>query len=89
MMVILCNSFQEVQDSYDIFVTYLEMNEPGSIKETYDASYCVDTDDKLRYIFIDYRFEQLFLKMDNVDILYMDEFFDGLYDYYYTMIGGY
>lgn len=91
MMVILCNSFQEVQDSYDIFISYLEENEPGSIRETYDSSYCVELEDDMRYIFIDYRFKQLFLKMDNIDIdtLDVDSFFDGLWDYYYTMIGGY
>lgn len=88
MMVILCNSFQDAQDAYDCFVSYLENNELNSIRQTYNSSYCVEIEDNMRYIFTDYRLERLFLKMDDIDIIMLDEFFDGLYDYYYTMIGG-
>lgn len=82
MIVILCNSFEEAQDGYDMFVSFLEENEPWYIRTTYDASYCVETDDDLRYIFVDYRFEALFKTFDNPDVIEMDEFFEGISDLY-------
>lgn len=81
MIVVLCNSFWDVKDAYDCFVTFLEENEPWSIVETYDAAYCVETDDDLRFIFVDYRMQNLFKDM-TPDYIDMVEFFEGLEDYY-------
>lgn len=82
MIVVLCNSFLEVKDAYDCFVTFLEMHEPWSIVKTYDVAYCVETDDNLRYIFVDYRMRNIFKNM-TPDYIDMDKFFEGIEDYYH------
>lgn len=85
MIVILCNSFEEVQDGYDAFVSFLEEYEPFSIKETHNAAYCVDTDDDLRYVFIDYRFEKMFYRFNEpVDTIELEEFFEGIDEFYFS-----
>lgn len=86
MIVILCNSFEDAKDAYDCFVTFLENYEPFSIKRTFNASYCVETDDDLRYIFVDYRFEKLFQQFDTPDYVDMEEFFEGIDEYYFGSI---
>lgn len=75
MIVVLCNSFEEAQFSYDIFVEFLYENHPWNIKHCYDAAYCVEADDDLKYVFVDYRFEHLFDRSDVIDV---DEFFEGI-----------
>lgn len=82
MIVILCNSFQEVEDVYDWFVLFLEEHEPWSIVDTWDAAYCVETDDNLRYIFVDYRMRNLF-KNITPDYIDVDQFLEGIEDYYH------
>ncbi len=81
MIVVLCESFQDAQDAFDIFVQFLEEVEPFSILEVYENCLCVDTDDDLRYVFVDYHLEHEFDKL-TLDILDADEFFEGLEDYY-------
>lgn len=75
MIVVLCNSFEEAQFSYDIFVEFLDENHPWNIKCRHDAAYCVETDDDLKYVFVDYRFEHLFNKSDVIDV---NTFFEGI-----------
>lgn len=79
MIVILCNSFYEAIDSFDIFMEFLNENTPWSIKRVFESSYCVETDDDLKYVFVDYRFESLFDKADCIDV---DQFFEGIGEYY-------
>lgn len=84
MIVILCNSFQDVQDSFDIFMNFLESYEPFSIQKVFEYSYCVETDDDLRYIFVDYRFKNLASTFDDViDYVDSDKFFEGIDEYYF------
>lgn len=82
--VILCEDFEDAQKGFEVFMDYLETFESESIYQVFEYSYCVETDDRIRYIFVDHRFEKLFLNMDkpNIDIIIADEFFDSLYDYY-------
>lgn len=75
MIVILCNSFEEAMDAYDMFLSFLEEFEPFSIRKTYRVCYCVETDDDLRYIFTDYRMEKIFDSPDKIDV---DRFFEGI-----------
>lgn len=82
MIVVLCDSFEQAQDAYDTFVSFLEYVDPWSIRKTYNCSYCVETDDDLRYIFIDYRMRKLFYKICNPDCVDVEEFFQGLEEYY-------
>lgn len=83
MIVILCNSFQEAQDGFDIFMNFLETYEPFSIFKVFESAYCVETDDGLRYIFVDYRFRPLFHKFDNPDEMNLDEFLEGIDEFYF------
>lgn len=83
MIVILCNSFDEAKDGFARFMDFLETYEPLSVSKVFEYSYCVETDDDLRYIFVDYRFKPLFhgfCRPDEVDI---EEFFEGLDRYYF------
>lgn len=86
MIVILCNSFEEAIHCFYIFLEFLEETSVwnSQIKRVFDAAYCIETDDDLKYVFVDYRFEKLFDKADCIDV---DEFFEGIdndlndYDY--------
>lgn len=80
MIVVLCNSFEDSKKAFEIFLNYLNW-ECCVIKENYEACYCVETDDDLRYIFIDYRMKNIFDKM-TPDFLDVEEFFEGLPNYY-------
>lgn len=80
MIVVLCPSFYEAQADFEIFLKMM-IDEYGeeSVVDASRASYYVDTDDDLRYIFVDYRYEPLFRKMNGpIDIVKSDEFFDDL-----------
>lgn len=84
MILVLCDSFGDAQDAYDMFVSFLENNEPWSIKNTWDAAYCVETDDDLRYIFVYYRMEYLlWKKLDRPDVIDVYSFFDNLNNIYF------
>lgn len=84
MIVVLCNSFQEVEDGFSMFMDFLETYEPFSILKVFEYSYCVETDDNLRYIFVDYRFKSLASKFDDmIDYVELDEFLEGIGEYYF------
>lgn len=87
IIVILCNSFEEAQDGYDIFVSFLEKYEPWSIRNTFNASYCVETDDDLRYIFVDHRLKSSFYTFDRPDEIWLEDFFEGIDEYYFGNVG--
>ncbi len=87
MIVVLCNSFQEAQDGFDIFMDFLETYKPFSISRVFEHSYCVETDDDLRYIFVDYRFKNLARSFDDaIDYAELDEFLEGIDTYYFGNI---
>ncbi len=79
MMIVYCNSFQDAQDAFSIFMDYLETYEPFSITNVFEYSYCVETDYDFRYIFVDYRMVGIFsdLGMETVEI-FVDEFIDSI-----------
>lgn len=86
MIVILCNSFKEAQNDFNSFMDFLNTFEPFSISKVFEHSYCVETDDDLRYIFVDYRFKSLASKFDDViDYVDSDEFFEGIEEYYFEV----
>lgn len=82
MIVVLCETFREAQDSFYEFVDSLRDSGEWQIKEVWPSEYCVETDEDLRYIFIDkgckHIFDSLFgeLYLDFVD---KDAFFYTLY----------
>lgn len=84
MIVILCESWKAACKAYSLFLNFLEDNEPWSIKTIYNHTNCVETDDDLRYIFVDYRMQNVFNDL-RPDIIYAQDFFEGIsyyYDYY-------
>lgn len=84
MIVVLCKSFEEAQDGFDMFMDFLETYEPCSISKVFNYSYCVETDDDLRYIFVDRRFKKLALTFDDaIDYVLLNDFFDGIAAYYF------
>lgn len=74
MIVILCQSFEDAKEAFGLFMQYLLEYEPWSILNFWNACYCVETDENLRYIFVDYRMEHAF---DNCrpDIVWEGDFF--------------
>lgn len=82
MIVILCESFQDAINSFRYFLHFLEDNEPWSILQVWEKCQCVETDENLRYIFVDYRFEHAF---DNChpDIVDAGNFFGNIGEYMY------
>lgn len=83
MVVVLCDSFDDAKDGFDSFMDFLENYEPFSILKVFEYSYCVETDDNLRYIFVDRRFKPLFHTFDRPDEVELDEFFDDISNYYF------
>lgn len=84
MILVLCNSFEEAQDGYDVFVQFLEENEPWSIRNAWNCSYCVETDDDLRYIFIDRRMKNIFYAFDRPDEIDLDVFLRDTEEFYFA-----
>lgn len=83
MIVILCDSWQDAMDAYNCFLDFLEQNEPDHIDHCDSYGYYIQTDDDIRYIFTDYRWESTFEKIMGVEFVNSDQFFDGIYDFYF------
>ena len=81
MIVIFCESFTEAQEAYDLFINMLEENNPLCVLAADPYMLTVDTDDDLRYVFIDYRLLDLFERL-TPDILDVDRFFEDWEAYY-------
>lgn len=79
MIVVLCDSFENAKEAFEIFLDYLYW-ECYPIKQKFETCYCVETDEDLRYIFIDYRMRNIFKSM-TPDFLDVEEFFEGFQDY--------
>lgn len=83
MVLVLCDSFEDAQNGFGCFLDFLETYEPFSISKVFEFSYCVETDDDFRYIFIDRRMRKLFYSFDRPDEVELDDFFDGIDKYYF------
>lgn len=83
MIIIFCDSFEDAQFAYEAFIDFLEEYEPYRIKKAYDAAYCVETDDDLRFIFVDYRFKPLFHTFCRPDEISDIDFFKDIDKYYF------
>lgn len=85
MVVVLCNSFDEAKEGFYRFLNFLQENEPifgTCISKVFKHSYCIETDDDLRYIFVDHRLQNLFYGFDKPDIIEIEEFFEGIEELY-------
>lgn len=77
MIVILCESFYDAQIAFDAFMDYIEHISPWNIYKVWEQCYCVETDENLRYIFVDYRYGDKFRHM-RPDFIGVKVFFDLL-----------
>lgn len=82
MIVILCPSYRMACDAFDIFVQFLEGYEPQAIQKKFESGNCIETDDDLRYMFVDARLEHVFDGL-RPDVMTVGEFFEGINDYYF------
>lgn len=81
MIVILCDTYDDAKDAFDMFCSFCERYEPFMIEESDRFSLRVSTDDDLVYIFTDYRFKNV-IATEESDVIEVDEFFFGLYSHY-------
>lgn len=86
MMVVLCDSFDDARYAFSEFMDFLETFDPFLIEKVYEFSYCVETVEGIRYIFVDYRFEPMFNKMGNADCIGADEFFEDFGEPYFRPV---
>lgn len=82
MIVILCRNYKTACRAYEIFVEFLEDNEPWAIRQRFEHENCIETDDDLRYIFVDGRVEKVFENM-RPDVVDVQRFFEGINEFYY------
>lgn len=74
MIAVLCPSFYDAKQN---FYQFLSMLNSWEIEKVFYHSYCVETDENLRYIFVDYRMRKIFEEIRS-DIISVDEFFDKI-----------
>lgn len=77
LVVILCDSYYEAEQAYDIFKDWLERHESWTIQRCYDCDNGITTRDGFAYIFIDARMVNLFVGVTE-SITYVQEFFDEI-----------
>lgn len=80
MIVILCETFYEAQEAFYHFLSYIAEYGSAQIKHKWEYCNCVETDEDLRYIFVDQRYGDKFSRMDP-DIVGEKCFFKLLDDY--------
>ena len=73
-IVILCDDYYTAMQAYDIWISFLNDNEPGFIQDYSKAKMCVETEGDLRYIFCDYRMADIFDTAADV-FMHLEEFF--------------
>ena len=81
LVVILCDSYKEATRVFNTFIDVLELNNPEYIRKKFMSSLCVELRDDLRYIFVDYRLNDVLHKMA-IDIMDEGEFILGLEEHY-------
>jgi hypothetical protein len=83
MVVVLCESYYKAKEAFKQYLTFMLENEPFAVREVYDASLCLERDDDLRFIFVDYRYKDAFNHMQP-DVLTLDEVFkiEGVDEYF-------
>lgn len=72
MVVVLCDSFEDAVDAFHDYLDYIREETADVIVEIWEDCNCVETDDDMRYIFIDKRFKGVFDK--NNDVIFYNEF---------------
>lgn len=91
MIVILCDDATHAKYSFETFVDYLLHNESWTIRRILPFCNQIETTDDLRYVFVPEEQEVLFIGDEFVggdDVLYADDFFEGLYEFELSYEGG-
>ncbi len=81
MIVVLCNSFEEAVDAFHYWLnTVLAQEGAIFVENIWENGLCFETDDDVRYIFIDYHYADNFSAKD-CDFIDEDRFFEGIDDF--------
>lgn len=75
MIAIICESFSMAKNDFWFFMTLLYQSEPWRVQRVWPNEYCVETDDDLRFIFIEKSMIPVFESL-NADFIYSYDFFD-------------
>lgn len=59
-IIVLCDDYENAIKAYHSWLNYLECTDPEYIQDYNEATLSVETDEVLRYIFCDYRMEDIF-----------------------------
>lgn len=86
MIIIMCDSYEQAEKLFSLFLDFLDQNEPQFIKKIFFASPCVEMEDGLKYLFIDWHYREWFEGFC-YDFIDADEFFYGVDKYYGDEIG--
>lgn len=78
MVVILCDTWEEAQDAFDVFWTYVNDKEPWTIWRVYAPCLCLELDCNIRYLFTITKMVTFFEKF-TLDIVDESSFFEALY----------
>lgn len=77
MIVILCDNYKDAITAFNVFLDCIKYNTLSSVIKCWPEACCLETDDDLRYIFIDYRFKNLFNR-HTPDFIDVEDFFMDL-----------
>lgn len=83
MIVILCKSYKTACEAFNLFLQFLDDNEPCTVRKIFESGNALETYDDLRYIFVDYRMWECFKKQSGVEFIDVGEFFEGINEFYY------
>ena len=82
VVIVMCDTWKDAQRAYKIYQELLDDNEPPSfIVERNDYCCCLQTDEDIRYIFVDRRMAKQFNQNLN-DFIDVDMFLYEMNDYY-------
>lgn len=79
--MVLCESQWEAEELFELWMMVLVHMAVENIRRAWPECLAVETDDDLRYIFVDYRMEHAFDNM-KPDIVDSDEFLIAICDLY-------
>lgn len=80
-IVVLCNSYPEAEDAFLQFRSFLKSNCEWCVVRSIDSALIIETDDDLRYMFMQYQYADPLFADRIVDRIDIDRFFEDLYTY--------
>lgn len=81
MILILCDTMDDVEAAYHCFLEFLYENDPWHVRQMFDSAYIVETDDDLKYAFVDRRYINYYAHV-RPDVVDVSEFFEGVDTWY-------